>query len=51
MIEFFDMNGYAQYIWPAYSTALVLLAGLVLSSLRQNRKLKQELKTFEDPAS
>ncbi len=48
-MDFFDMNGYAQYIWPAYGTAITLLLGLVVSSLRQNRKLKREIKALEQP--
>lgn len=47
MMEFLEMNGYGEYIWPAYGVALILLAALLCSSLRQNKKLKAELQVIE----
>jgi heme exporter protein D len=34
---FLAMGGFAQYVWPAYGAALVVLGGLVLLSLRRYR--------------
>ena len=31
---FFAMGGYAEYVWPAYGIAVVVLGGLVVSHLR-----------------
>ena len=39
---FFDMGGYAGYVWPSYVIALVLLAGLFgLSRIEYLRLRKQ----------
>lgn len=47
MMDFLSMNGYGEYIWPAYGVALILLTALLFSSLRQSKKLKNELEALE----
>ena len=32
--EFFNMGGYAIYVWPSYGLTTVVLAGLLAVSLR-----------------
>jgi len=39
MREFFDMGGYALYVWPSYGLALVILIANLVSPLLQRRKL------------
>jgi heme exporter protein D len=43
MTEFLAMGGYARFVWPAYGTALVLLVGLLLLSLRHYRERQRQL--------
>lgn len=41
MSEFFNMGGYAFYVWTSYGIAfLVLLANLIQPILQQRRALK-----------
>ena len=40
---FFAMGGYAEYVWPAYVMAVVVLGGLVVSSLRFRRERQRLL--------
>lgn len=47
MAEFFDMGGYAAYVWSAYAFATVLLGGLVIESVRRARAAKQTLQALE----
>jgi heme exporter protein D len=35
---FFAMGGYAEFVWPAYGVALVVLAGLTAHSWRRYRQ-------------
>jgi heme exporter protein D len=46
MAEYFNMGGYAAYIWPAYGlTAFIMIALLVrsLSSVKRNQKILDTL--------
>jgi heme exporter protein D len=45
--EFLAMGGYAQFVWPAYGVALVLLAGLALHAARRRRLRRAELEALE----
>lgn len=48
MAEFFEMGGYAAFIWPAYVVAILLMAGLLvlsLRSMRQREALVQSLRS------
>ncbi|ASJ74948.1 heme exporter protein CcmD [Granulosicoccus antarcticus] len=40
MLEFFNMGGYAFYVWTSYACALVLLGGIVLWSARSYRSVR-----------
>ncbi|MEC9344585.1 MAG: heme exporter protein CcmD [Pseudomonadota bacterium] len=42
MIEFLHMGGYAPYIWTSYGIALLLMAGLLVQSVRQARAATRE---------
>lgn len=46
--EFFAMGGYAAFVWPAYGVAVVVLAGMVIESLRRVRTAEAELRALED---
>ena len=39
MEEFFNMGGYAFYVWTSYGIALFVLLANVILPLRQRRKL------------
>jgi heme exporter protein D len=41
--SFLAMGGYAQFVWPAYALAALVLIGLLVTSLRQLRKVEAEL--------
>ena len=41
--DYLAMGGYAQYVWPAYALAAIVLVGLLAVSLRQLRKAEAEL--------
>ncbi|MEN6541595.1 heme exporter protein CcmD [Parvibaculum sp.] len=46
MAAFFDMGGYAAFVWPAYGLAVIVMIGLALQSVadfRMQRKLAREL--------
>ena len=52
MSRFFEMGGYAAFVWPAYGTALAVLGGLAWHSWRRYRasadaldKLQREFRT------
>jgi heme exporter protein D len=41
--HFLAMGGYAAFVWPAYGLAALVLAGLLIGSLRGLRKAEAEL--------
>jgi heme exporter protein D len=45
--KFLDMGGYAAYVWPALGLTLVVLAGLVIASLKSARRREAELAQLE----
>lgn len=47
MSEFFNMGGYAAYIWPAYGISAVVLIGLTWASLAAYRKASAEVASLE----
>jgi len=47
MSAFFDMGGYAVYVWTCYALTAVVLAGLGVSSWRRLRGLEEDLAAFE----
>ncbi len=40
---FLAMGGYADFVWPAYALAAIVLIGLLAVSLRQLRNTEAEL--------
>jgi heme exporter protein CcmD len=46
MAEFFDMNGYGNFIWPAYGAVTVVLFAIFISSRRFVAKTQSELETL-----
>jgi heme exporter protein D len=45
---FFAMGGYAAYVWPALIVSAVVLLGLLLVSLRQQRAEETILRQLEE---
>ncbi len=41
--EFLHMGGYAQFVWPAYAIAFVVLVANLASTLSQARKVRRDL--------
>lgn len=50
MSSFFEMGGYGGYIWPAWSIAVVVIGGLVATSIRAMRARERELAALEAEA-
>jgi len=46
-MSFFEMGGYAAYVWPAFGVGAVVMIGLVLFSIRRLRLREAELKRLE----
>lgn len=44
---FFAMGGYAGYVWPTYVLAVVVMAGLLVASLRSARRHERELEAAQ----
>ncbi|WP_070375827.1 heme exporter protein CcmD [Colwellia sp. PAMC 20917] len=40
---FFDMGGYAFFVWLSYGVSAFLLAALIYSSLSNHKKVKQKI--------
>ena len=47
MQEYFSMGGYADYIWPAYGAAALILIALLVASLVGLRRRQNELARLE----
>jgi heme exporter protein D len=45
--QFFDMGGYARFVWPAYGLALLVLGGFLVTSVASYRRAKRELTILE----
>ena len=45
--NFFDMGGYAAYVWTAYGAAAAVLAGLLAESLSRLRRAERRLTSLE----
>ncbi len=44
MAEFFDMGGYAAYVWPSYAVFVLVLALEALAPRFQRRRVLAELR-------
>lgn len=47
MSEFFDMGGYAGYVWPAYIASALAIGGLIAAIWLRGRALKKRLTETE----
>jgi heme exporter protein D len=47
MAAFFDMGGYAAFVWPAYALSAILLAAIAVGSWRNLRARERELAAIE----
>jgi heme exporter protein D len=47
MASYFDMGGYAGYVWPAYGVAAVILGGMVAASLIGSKARRAQLALLE----
>ena len=39
MNEFFDMGGYAAYVWPSYALAFIILVVNIIVPMQQRSKI------------
>jgi len=46
-MTFFEMGGYAAYVWPAFSIAAVVMIALLVLSLQRLRSREAELRRLE----
>ncbi len=49
-MSFFDMGGYAAYVWPAFGAAAAIMIALLAHSLRAMRAREAALKGLEAAA-
>jgi heme exporter protein D len=47
MAEFFQMGGYAGYVWATYGAAAVILIGLLVMSIKDLRARQTEIAALE----
>ena len=45
--KFLEMGGYAAYVWPALGLTAVVLAGLLIASVKSARRREAELARLE----
>jgi heme exporter protein D len=48
MAAFFDMGGYAAFVWPAYALTAAILVAIAVGSWRRLRALERELADAEE---
>lgn len=46
-MSFFEMGGYAAYVWPAFGAAAAIMIALLVASLRTMRAREAELRALE----
>ena len=49
-MSFFEMGGYAAYVWPAFGAAAAIMVALLVLSIRTMRVREAALKTLEATA-
>ena len=47
MSEFFQMGGYAVYVWPAYAITFVVLIAMIIFTVRSYRKAQDMLSQLD----
>lgn len=50
LTSFFEMGGYAGYVWPAYALSAVVLVALLVDALRRLRNDTRALARLEAAA-
>ena len=45
--KFLEMGGYAAYVWPALGLTVLVLAGLLIASIKSVRRREAELAQLE----
>ena len=45
--KFLEMGGYAAYVWPALGLTVLVLAGLLVASVKSVRRREAELARLE----
>ena len=48
IVEFFEMGGYAGFIWPAFGIVLLVMIVLWISSMRRWRKSEHTLAVLRE---
>jgi heme exporter protein D len=43
MSEFFAMGGYAEYVWPSYALAFIVLAANIIVPMQQRKKIVTDI--------
>ena len=46
-MSFFEMGGYAAYVWPAFGAAAVIMVALLVLSIRTMRTREGALRALE----
>ena len=46
-MSFFEMGGYAAYVWPAFGAAAAIMVALLLLSIRAMRAREAALRALE----
>ena len=49
-MSFFEMGGYAAYVWPAFGAAAAIMVALLVLSIRAMRAREAALRTLEATA-
>ncbi len=49
-MSFFEMGGYAAYVWPAFGAAAAIMVALLLLSIRAMRAREAALRALETTA-
>ncbi|MGD1878091.1 MAG: heme exporter protein CcmD [Kiloniellaceae bacterium] len=47
MTAFFQMGGYAAFVWPSLGLTVAIMAGLLIATLRQLRQRQRRLAELE----
>jgi len=47
LIDFLAMGGYAAFVWPAYGLTIIVMAWLLVTSLRRYRRGQRELEVLQ----
>jgi heme exporter protein D len=47
MAEFFEMGGYAAFVWPAYGITALVTLGLIVWTVQAHRAARQRVAALE----